>query len=184
MKYQKVTGWWPYVIKTPNNMYYVGFGGGVNGTEQIHQRWHPKLYEQTALYQYIKEFGWENLEKVVLIDGLTEEEARKWEDKLICMYITMGCCINKNRSGNITKDKKKYCKEYYQNHKTKLKEMRKKYYQTHKEEIREYNKKYRETHKKEKNINFTGMTVWNKDLKEVYTMSHKSYTQTTFLETP
>ena len=130
MKYQKVTGWWVYVIKSPDNMYYPGYSGGKDGTEQPEKRWYPSGYKETSLFPYIEQFGWENLEKVVLIDGLTREQALKWEDRLICMYTKLGCCINKQRSGgnrwiNSSKEKIEYDKQWREDHKEERKEYQK-----------------------------------------------------------
>lgn len=126
--YPTTNGWWPYVIKTPNNMYYVGYSGGEDGNKQPQKRWNPSNYKTTKLYPYIEQFGWENLEKIVLIDGLTEDEAVKWEDKLICVYTKLGCCINKKRSGNIERNIKQYQKQYRKDHKENKREYNQQYY--------------------------------------------------------
>lgn len=117
-KYQKVTGWWVYVIKTSNNLYYPG----CSGEKYVCHRWRQNRYCGSSLELYIEQFGWENLEKIVLMDGLTKEQALQWEDKLICMYRQLGCCINKQRSGGIEKDKKEYNKWYIKEHKEILNE--------------------------------------------------------------
>lgn len=114
-KYPEVTGWWVYVMCTPNNMYYVGYGGGKNGTEQVSRRWQPLHYKDISLEPYIKEYGWNNLEKVVLKDGLTKDGALQFEDTLIKMYKQLGCCINKQRSGNISNNHTLYMAQYRRN---------------------------------------------------------------------
>lgn len=150
--YPKTTGWWPYVIKTPNDMYYAGYSGGKCGTNQPEDRFKPNMYKSTTLYQYIKEFGWDNLEKIVLTDGLTREEALQWEDRLICMYRKLGCCINKQRSGGNGKERwrkekeKDYNRQYYEVNKERLID-----YQ-HSDKIKEYKKAYRKEHQFELNI--------------------------------
>lgn len=140
--YQKTKGWWTYIIKTPNNMYYSGYGGGRNGTEQPLKRWQPLLYKGTGLYTYIEKFGWENLEKIVLTDGLTKEDAKIWEDKMICMYTKLGCCVNQRRSGNISKNKKEYSRVYEENRKTEKSEYNYKYYRDHQEGRIAYHRKH------------------------------------------
>lgn len=95
MKYQKVTGWWVYVIKSLDNMYYPG----CSGQKYVCGRWNPNGYRRTELYPYIEQYGWDNLEKIVLIDGLTKEQALQWENRLIKMYQQLNCCINKKTSG-------------------------------------------------------------------------------------
>lgn len=166
--YPKTTGWWPYVIKTPNNMYYSGYGGGRNGNTQPKVRFAPSHYKTTALYPYIEQFGWEKLEKIVLTDGLTKEQALHWEDRLICMYTKLGCCINKQRSGYVSNDNEymkelnkqyrqehkekinKYKKQWRKEHKDKEIEQRRKHYQKHCEEIKEKSRLYRQEHLEER----------------------------------
>lgn len=154
--YPKTTGWWTYIIKTPNNMYYSGYGGGRNGNEQPKERWKPNLYKDKSLWAYIEEFGWESLEKIVLADNLTKEQALYLEDRLICMYRSIGRCINKRRSGLIKKnnphlynvEKSKY---YWKTHKEELKEKSKSYHKEHKEEILKQCEEYRKDHREELN---------------------------------
>lgn len=143
-KYPKVTGWWVYVIKTPDNMYYPG----CSGRKYVCSRCNISGYRGTALYSYIEQFGWENLEKVVLIDDLTKEQALQWEERLICMYQELGCCINKQRSGGNGKERwekekrKSYSKQYYDQHKDEQSKYHKQYYQEHCEEIKEKSRLY------------------------------------------
>lgn len=97
-KYQKVTGWWVYIFKTPNNMYYVG-----TSHLEINHRKHHTGYRKISLEPFINKYGWDNLRFLMVKDNLTEQEARELEDRLICMYKQIGCCINKRRSGWIEK---------------------------------------------------------------------------------
>lgn len=132
-KYQKIEGWWVYVHKTPNNMYYVG-----QSKRQIHQRWQPSLYHNMSLHPYIEQYGWENIEHLVVKDGLTEEQALYWEDLLIQLYSQMGCCINKQRSGNCTADIQTYMQQY--NQRPEWKEHKREYDQQ--PERKEYQRQY------------------------------------------
>lgn len=110
-KYQEITGYWVYIIKTPNNMYYVG-----QSRQAVKNRWKISQYQRfNSLQPYIEQFGWDDLEKIILKDSLSMDEALYWEDKLICMYRNLGCCINKCRSGNCTYNKE-YMREYRYNH--------------------------------------------------------------------
>lgn len=147
-KYNITNGWWVYVIKTPNDMYYPGYSGGKDGNKQPNERWQPKQYQHTALLAYIEEFGWNNLEKIVVADGLTEDEAKYWENRLINIYTAIGRCLNKKRSGNISKQDN-YKKMYYQEHRNELLEKIKKYQEEHKDERKEYKQKYYQKHQEE-----------------------------------
>lgn len=155
-KYPKVKDYWLYVHRTPDNMYYPGCS-----MQSVSRRWKVGQYRKTGLEDSINKFGWDNIEHIILMDGLTKEEALYWEDKLICMYTQLGCCLNKQRSGGHTKQ---YHKEYYEKHKEYLKEKQKQryelkkeeiqtkikeYHQTHKEEISEYQKRYQQEHQEE-----------------------------------
>lgn len=154
--YPEINGCFVYVIKTPDNMYYPGY----SGQKRICDRWRPKDYKSTSLNPYIMRFGWETLEKIVLVDGLTEDEALDLEDRLICIYRSIGRCINKRRSGHRTKQQQMY--EY--NHSEKGIECRSRYQQSdkgkktiyehrHSENFKEYQKtynhQYRTTHREE-----------------------------------
>ena len=104
-KYPKVTGWWIYVHRTPNGLYYVG-----RSQKQISKRWKiGNGYNGTTLEPYIEQYGWDNIEHLVIKDGLTKEEALQWEGRLIKMYTSIGCCINHfNSGGEWSKDPIKY----------------------------------------------------------------------------
>lgn len=134
-KYPKTTGYWVYVHRTPDNMYYPGHSGGEDGKKQVCQRWQPLHYRTTSLHPYIEQYGWDNIEHLVIKDGLTKEQAAYWEERLIQMYTEMGCCINCQHSGNCTADTKKYYQQRNQQPE------RKAYMQ---EYMREYNQQYRQ----------------------------------------
>lgn len=131
----------------PVNLYYVG---------KSHQlpdvRLQPSQYKHTTLQPYIDEYGWDNIEHIIVLDGLSDNEATYYEDYFIRMYKTLNCCINHRRSGYRWKiDRNKMQKEWNKDYiKTeKYKEIsykkQKKYRDSHKEKIKEY----RETHKEE-----------------------------------
>lgn len=130
-KYPKTEGYWLYIIRIPNDMYYVG----ISRRRYASQRFHPSQYKDTVLQLFIKQFGWQNLEKKIIKDNLTKEQALYWEGVFINMYRKLGIGINKlNSGGEWSKDPLEYYKSY-----RKIK----------KEYCSEYNKKYRETHKNE-----------------------------------
>lgn len=112
-KYPKVTGWWIYVHRTPNGLYYVG-----RSQKQISKRWKiGNGYNGTTLEPYIEQYGWDNIEHLVIKDGLTKEEALQWEGRLIKMYTSIGCCINHfNSGGEWSKDHIKYKSKWQTNY--------------------------------------------------------------------
>lgn len=134
-KYQKTIDYWVYTHITPNKEVYIGMS-----KQQPCQRWQPSNYNTNSLAPYIEKYGWENIEHKVLIDGLTEQQARLVEDWFISKATADGFCINERRSGGLAKnDKKMYMKQYNEERKQYYKE----YNKVHKEEKKEYDKKYR-----------------------------------------
>ena len=58
-------------------------------TCNLKERWHPGSYKGcTAFYEAIEEFGWDNFEHIVLIDGITKSMALECETALILKYNT------------------------------------------------------------------------------------------------
>lgn len=111
-KYPKVKGHWNYCFIFPDGMFYIGRSGGKDGNKQCCQRWVPKHYKDKSVWNHIEKYGWENTQKVVLCDGLTEEQSKQLEDLLIQEARKGGWCINDYRSGEITKDNKTYQREW------------------------------------------------------------------------
>ena len=91
IKYKQVTGYWVYVLITPDGMFYVG-----QSNQPVNQKWRPRDYMKKP---FIKDYKWEEIRKIILIDGLTKEQAYILEDLLILECIKMGCSINQKRSG-------------------------------------------------------------------------------------
>ena len=147
-KYNITNGWWVYVHRTPDGMYYVGYSGGEDGNKQPNERWQPYQYQHTTLLPYIENGEWANIQHLVIKDGLTEDEAKHWENRLICIYRSIGRCLNKQRSGGITKQDN-YKKTYYQEHRNELLEKTKKYQEEHKDERKQYKQKYYQEHQEE-----------------------------------
>ena len=148
-KYPKTEGFWVYAHITPNGLYYIGMS-----KQQPRERWHPLHYKTSVLAPYIAEYGWDNIQHKVLIDGLTKNEAEQWEDRIIQALSMNGLCINKNRSGGIVRDDyKAYMKQYREDHKEEWKDYHKQYREDHKDEkqvyMKQYSKQYREDHKEE-----------------------------------
>ena len=146
-----------YQHVTPDGMYYFG------QTNDIKRRWigNGVLYKGTALYPYIEKYGWENIKHIVLFKDQTKENALWIEDFLITTAREDGVCINKKRSGNVSKEEgynknqMKYLRE--QNHENEVrkqkqyyeqnKDKRREYYEQNKDKIREYQRDYREQNK-------------------------------------
>lgn len=149
--YPKTTGYWVYAHTTPNGMIYIGMS-----KQQPCRRWQKSLYKtHNSLAQYIEQYGWENIEHRVVIDGLTKKQAEQWEDRLIQALSMNGLCINKQRSGGIYRDDKQaYDKQWREDHKEERtaynQAYNKQYYEGHKEEHKAYDKQYRKDHKAER----------------------------------
>ena len=131
MKYPKITGYYVYAHITPEKDCYFGIS-----QQQPTVRFTPSHYKGTTLLPYIEQFGWDNIEHVVLFDGLTKHQAEVLEDWFIANATQNGFCINKNRSGGCCIDNiKVYYREYRRNR-----------YQNdseYKEQQREYQNNYR-----------------------------------------
>ena len=146
-----------YQHVTPDGFFYFGV------TSNIKRRWknNGAEYKGTALQPYIEKFGWNNIQHIVLFKEQTRENALWIENFLIETAREDGVCINKQRSGLISKEedyyrdydqkrsekRREYKREYYERNKGKLKEYGKKHYETNKDNIREQQKQYRETNK-------------------------------------
>ena len=142
--YPKTTGWYVYKHIFPNDMYYPGMS-----SQQPYNRWQPSTYKTTSLQPYIEEFGWENVEHVIVADGLTKEEAEQLENQLIQDGKKDGMCINKQGSGGYCRDNPTEYKREWQ-HTEKWKAYQREYqrnrYQNdpeYREKIKEYQRKYR-----------------------------------------
>ena len=58
-------------------------------SQTVNRRWRKdgQGYKQCKLfYRAIKKYGWDNFEHIILQEGLTEEEAKKEEHRLIVKY--------------------------------------------------------------------------------------------------
>ena len=154
-----------YQHVTPDGMYYFG------QSQNVEKRWsnNGAGYKGTALYPYIEQYGWDNIQHIVLFKNQTRKNALWIEDFLIETAQEDGVCINKNRSGNISKEegyKQDYDKHYYKKNKEKKnqyyeqnKDKRKDYLEQNKDKIREYNREYHRQYYQRKKL--------EKQLKEV-----------------
>ena len=122
-----------YQHVTPDGMYYFG------QTQNVEQRWsnNGALYKGTALQPYIEKFGWDNIQHIVLFRDQTRENALWIEDFLITTAQEDGVCINKKRSGLVSKEEG-YKQQYYQQNREKRLEHRRGYYQKNRDKSKKY----------------------------------------------
>lgn len=112
MKYPRVKDWWNYCFIFPDGMFYIGCS-----KNECCYRWQPSRYKTTVIKPYIEKYGWDNIRKVVLKDGLTENQALILEDLLIQEARKGGWCLNYRRSGKLKQsDTKKYSQYQYFKH--------------------------------------------------------------------
>ena len=140
-----------YEHVTPDGIFYYGVSTNV----EKRWRYNGDGYRGTGLYPFIEQYGWDNIEHIVLFNNLTFEDALKIEDFLITTGWEDGVCCNLKRSGQIEKDIGEYSRNY-----------RKEYYKKHREEILEYQKKYNYEHR-ENMRNRYHRKKQNKQLKEL-----------------
>ena len=126
-----------YQHVTPDGMYYFG------ATSNIKRRWRNNgaEYKGTALQPYIEKFGWDNIQHIVLFKDQTRENALWIEDFLITTAREDGVCINKQRSGLVSKEEgynKNQSKQYYETNKGQILEQKQQYYETNKDKRKDY----------------------------------------------
>ena len=126
-----------YQHVTPDGMYYFG------ATQNVERRWRNNGagYKRTALQPYIEKFGWDNIKHIVLFRDQTRENALFIENFLIETAREDGVCINKQRSGLVSKDEG-YKQEYYQQNKQQIREYQQEYCQKNRDEILEQKRDY------------------------------------------
>ena len=125
-----------YVHITPDGMYYYG----VSNNHKCRWDGNGIHYRDTSLQPYIEKYGWENIKHIVLFENLSYDDALKIEDSLILSGWEKGNCINKRRSGNVSKDID-YIREYQREYQ---REYKREYYEKNREKILEYQRKNRE----------------------------------------
>ena len=130
-----------YQHVTPDNMYYFG------ATQNVERRWRKNgaEYKRTALQPYIEKYGWDNIQHIVLFREQTRENALWIEDFLITTAQEDGVCINKKRSGLISKEEgynQDRNQKYYEQNKDRIRERHREYRDEHKDKIRKYHEQY------------------------------------------
>ena len=126
-----------YQHVTPDGMYYFG------ATQNVERRWsrNGAEYKGTALQPYIEKFGWDNIQHIVLFKDQTRENALWIENFLIETAREDGVCINKQRSGLVSKEEG-YKQEYYQQNKQQIREYQQEYCKKNRDEILEQKRDY------------------------------------------
>ena len=132
---------------TPDGMHYFG------QTQNVEKRWsnNGSLYKGTALQTYIEKYGWDNIQHIVLFRDQTKENALFIENFLIETAQEDGVCINKHRSGNVSKEEgyyREYQREYREENREEYNEYHREYHREYREKNREeYNEYQREYHR-------------------------------------
>ena len=135
-----------YQHVTPDGMYYHG------QTNDIKRRceYNGIHYRDTSINTYIEKYGWDNIQHIVLYENLPYDDALKIEDSLIISGWEKGNCINKRRSGNVSKDDI-YIREYQRGYQ---RGYQREYYEKNKDKLiryqREYKRQSRQRKKEEK----------------------------------
>ena len=130
-----------YQHVTPDGMYYFG------QTQNVERRWsrNGAEYKGTALQPYIEKYGWDNIQHIVLFKDQTKENALWIENFLIETAREDGVCINKQRSGLVSKGEgynQDRNQKYYEQNKDRIREYQREYQDEHKDKIREYHEQY------------------------------------------
>ena len=135
-----------YQHVTPDGMYYFG------ATQNVERRWsrNGAEYKGTGLYPYIEKYGWENIQHIVLFREQTRENALWIEDFLITTAREDGVCINKQRSGLVSKEEgynQDRNQKYYEQNKDRIREYRREYNREYYEQNKDKRKDYLEQNK-------------------------------------
>ena len=171
-----------YQHVTPDGLYYFG------QTQNVEKRWEANgcHYKGTALQPYIEKYGWDNIQHIVLFRDQTKDNALWIEDFLIETAREDGVCINKQRSGLVSKEegyKQKYDKEYreqnkdqikqyYDKNKDQIREKQKQYYEENKQQIRKKQKQYYKKYYEQNKDRIREYQEQNKDKKREYNRQH------------
>ena len=134
---------------TPDGMYYFG------QTQNVERRWsnNGAEYKGTSLYPYIEKYGWDNIQHIILFRDQTKEDALFIENFLIETAREDGVCINKQRSGLISKEEgynQDRNQKYYEQNKDRIRERQREYNQKNRDEILEQRRqRYQKNREKE-----------------------------------
>ncbi len=84
-----------YMHRCPNGKVYIG---KTSGTIESRAGANGRRYVHGYFHNAIKKYGWDNIEHIVLKDGLTDEEACLYEQEMIAKYES----FNPDKGYNIT----------------------------------------------------------------------------------
>ena len=131
---------------TPDGMYYCG------ATQNVERRWsnNGAEYKGAALYPYIEKYGWDNIQHIVLFKDQTRENALWIENFLIETAREDGVCINKQRSGLVSKEEgynQDRNQKYYEQNKDRIREHQREYNREYYEQNKDKRKDYLEQNK-------------------------------------
>ena len=135
-----------YQHVTPDGMYYFG------QSQNVERRWsrNGAEYKGTGLQPYIEKFGWDNIQHIVLFKDQTRENALWIENFLIETAREDGVCINKQRSGLVSKEEgysQDRNQKYYEQNKDRIRERHREYNREHYEQNKDKRKDYLEQNK-------------------------------------
>ena len=139
-----------YQHVTPDGMYYFG------QSQNVERRWsrNGAEYKGTALQPYIEKYGWDNIKHIVLFRDQTRENAFWIEDFLIKTAREDGVCLNKQRSGLISKEEdyyRDYDQKYYEQNKQQILEQKQQYYEQNKDKKQQYYEQNKQQIRKQQN---------------------------------
>lgn len=91
-----------YVHRVPNGKMYIG------QAKNAQKRWSSGYSGNKEFYGDIIKYGWDNIEHIIIKDGLTKGEANELEHNLIMEYKTYDDKFGYNRTFGKTADGKNY----------------------------------------------------------------------------
>ena len=166
-KYPQTKGYYVYCHITPDMMVYIGMS-----KQKTYDRWQKSAYKETSLQPYIEKYEWDDIVHLLIEDGLSKNDAERLEDFLITFATDGGFCINRQRSGGLTRDN---FSEYRQMQRKSL---------VYKEYQKEYQKKYRKTESYKESERKRTQTQEYKERKREYMRIYREKRRTTETKNP
>ena len=89
-----------YMHKFPNDKVYVGMT-----RQKIKDRWcNGHGYKHQPIYEEILKYGWDNIDHIIIEEGLSRKEAQTKESELIEHYKSLGLSYNISKGGDCGSD--------------------------------------------------------------------------------